>query len=100
MKYKTNIWRYKSKKPKAALIVFARERKTADEIVDVENTENLFILKPARFFFRRSCTIDVPPYELEALELETAKARLDRRREYFRQHPERRKWLANQCLKN
>lgn len=100
MRYKTNIWRYKSKRPKATLVVFARDKKTADEIVDIENTYNILLFKPTFFFHKRSCSVEIPPYELETNQLETVKARLDRRKRYMEQHPEQREWLANQCLKN
>ena len=85
--YDTYEWRYTAKRG-VKMIIYARDRKTANEIIEIENTENVYYYKPARFRFKEPTKVIVPPYELELHQLETAKKHFDHRRLYFDKHPE------------
>lgn len=92
--YHSYQWKYVDKKAKVVLIVFAREQKTADEIVAIVNTENVYYLKPARFFFRKPVMMKLPPYEVEQHQLEQAEKDLEYRRERLKMKPEYLGWIA------
>lgn len=96
MAYPSFRWKYVCKRPKLTFIIYAREQKTADEIIAVENVRNIHYLKPARFFFKKAVMVKVPPYELEQSQLSAAEARLKRREAYLKEHPEDEAWLAKQ----
>lgn len=91
--FKTFKWRYESRNPKVTFVVYARERKMAEEIIAVENTANIYTLKPTRFFFRSAVTVQQPPYELEQEQLKTVEKRLENRKRFFAEHPESLGWL-------
>ena len=94
MPYQIYRWRYKSKKPKAIMLVYARQQKTADEIIATENIDNIFFFKPTRFFFKKQCYTYEPPYDLEQQQLSVAEKRLEHRKNYFKDHPEDVDWIA------
>lgn len=85
--YDTYEWRYSAKRG-LTMVIYARNRKTADEIIEIENAENVYYFKPARFFFRKPTKVIVPPYDLELHQLETAQNHLQHRRKYFIEHPQ------------
>lgn len=88
MPYPSFQWKYVSKKPKLRFVVFAREQKTADEIIAIENTRNSYYLRPKRFGFKKAVMAIKPPYELEQHEIQAAEKRLKRRDAYYAEHPE------------
>ena len=79
MDYSIYRWRYKAKRG-VTMVIFARERKTADEIIAVENRKNIYFYRPARFFFRVLVATSIPPYELEQDQLHAAEKRLGYRK--------------------
>lgn len=93
-RYHSYQWKYVDRRAKVTLIVFAREQKTADKIVAIVNTENVYYLKPARFFFKKPVLLRVPPYEVEQHQLEQAEKELEHRKKKFAEHPEYRRWIA------
>ena len=93
MTYQLFQWKYISHKPDATMIIYAREQKTADEIIDIENIDNVFFFKKARFSFQKPYETNTPPYELEQHQLEVAEQRLEHRRRYFKEHPESLDWV-------
>ena len=93
-RFQTYRWKFVCRKPKTCFLIYAREQKTAEEIIAVENTENLYFLKLAKVFSKKAVKVKVPPFELEQHQLEAAEARLERRRAYLKEHPEHRAWLA------
>lgn len=92
--FKIFQWRYVSRKPRATFVVYAREQKTADEIIAIENTDNLYILKPAKVRFCTPTETEEQPYALEQRQLAVAERRLNNRRAYIKAHPVAKEWLA------
>lgn len=52
--------------------VFARTIETANEIVTIENTNNIFHWEPKKIGFIKKVISKMPPYELESIQLECA----------------------------
>ena len=86
MEYEIYRWRYKCKG--ACFIIYARKEETADAIIEVENTSNIFFLKPARLWRKKACLVSVPPYELELEQMKEAERGLAHRLEYIRTRQE------------
>ena len=64
--------------------VFARKIETANEIVTVENTNNIFQWKPKKIGFIKKVISKMPPYELESIQLECAENHLKHKIEYYK----------------
>ena len=62
--FEMNHYTYKAKK-ELAIVIDAREQKTADEIIDIVNKRTGKNYKPARFRFVKPFKTAIPPYNLE-----------------------------------
>lgn len=77
---------YKDKKTKARCCIYAREEKTAQEIIDIVNTDNpLFNFTKKKLFFKKPYTTTIPPYELEQEQLENARKQHAQRLKYLKE---------------
>lgn len=77
------IYKYKYKEiiGNANCYIYARSDETAQELIDIANSYSIWKFKPARFFFKRKCYINVPPYELEQKQFERQRAAAAKRAE-------------------
>lgn len=81
--YETYRYTYKEVMFKAKIVIYAREDKTAQELIDIANSHSFYKFVPVRFRFKKKCYIDVPPYELEQVQLERQQSALRRRMKIF-----------------
>lgn len=67
--------------------VYARKKETADEIVAIWNTdvEPNWTWLPKRIGFRKKFETNIPPYELEQGQIESAEEKLKYRREHSKE---------------
>ena len=64
---------YKDKKTKARCSIYAREEKTAQEIINIINSNNpFFYFVKKKLFFKKSFLTIIVPYELEQEQRENA----------------------------
>ena len=77
--YKMFSFIYKSKKT-LDIVIYARNKATADRIIEIENTNSDYFYKPKRFFGEKKIISKIPPYELEQEQLKEAERRLKFRR--------------------
>ena len=62
--------------------VYARTLKVANEIIDIENTNNtIFHWIPKKICFIKKVVSTIPPYELELMQLDCASKKLNKRKE-------------------
>ena len=62
--------------------VYARTLKVANEIMDIENTDNtIFHWIPKKIGFIKKVVSTIPPYELELMQLDCASKKLNNRKE-------------------
>lgn len=64
---------YKDKKTKMHCSIYAREEKTAQEIINIINSNNpFFYFVKKKLFFKKSFITTIAPYELEQEQIENA----------------------------
>ena len=64
---------YKDKKSKLRCSIYAREEKTAQEIINIINSDNpFFYFVKKKLFFKKSFLTTIAPYELEQEQIENA----------------------------
>lgn len=77
-------YRYFDKETKTGFCVYAREEKTAKEIIDIENDHNIYnFIKPKFRRFKRKYLSGTPPYELEQEQMDVALKRRENRFKYL-----------------
>jgi hypothetical protein len=77
---------YKDKKKKMRCSINAREEKTAQEIIDIINSNNpLFYFVKKKLFFKRPYITTIAPYELEQEQIENARKQHDHRIKYIKE---------------
>lgn len=80
-------FRYIDKATKQRFCVFAREQKTADEIISIVNEKNIYyFIKPKFRKFKFKVVSSKPPYEVEQEQFEIAEKQKQKRLEYFKTH--------------
>lgn len=82
--YEINIYIYKDKKCRLKHVIYARILTTAQEIIDIFNTETFVHWVPKRIGFVKKTYTKIPPYELELAQLDCAEKQLEYRRKHKR----------------
>ena len=78
--YEIYQFTYIDKSSRSKFVVYARTLKVANEIIDIENTDNtIFHWIPKKIGFIKKVVSKIPPYELEMQQLECADNRLTTR---------------------
>lgn len=72
-------YKYKNKKGKLKMIVYARTDDVAKQIIDINNTNSIFYWVPVVFGFKKPIKINIPPYELEQEQLNVSYKKLEYR---------------------
>lgn len=79
--YEIYQFTYIDKSSRSKFVVYARTLKVANEIIDIENTDNtVFQWIPKKIGFIKKVVSKIPPYELEQQQLECVCKRLDKRK--------------------
>lgn len=80
--YEIYEFTYIDKPSKSKFVVYARTLKVANEIIDIENTNNtIFHWIPKKIGFIKKVASKIPPYELELMQLDCASKKLNKRKE-------------------
>ena len=73
---------YIDRSSRCKFVVYARTLKVANEIIDIENTDNtIFHWVPKKIGFIKKVVSTIPPYELELTQLDCASKKLNKRKE-------------------
>lgn len=78
--YEIYQFTYIDKSSRCKFVVYARTLKVANEIIDIENTNNIFHWEPKKIGFIKKVASTIPPYELELMQLECASKKLNKRK--------------------
>lgn len=77
---------YIDKKTKARCCIYARDEKTAQEIINIVNSNNpLFNFVKKKLFFKKSYITTIAPYELEQEQIENARKQHDHRIKHLKE---------------
>lgn len=76
-------FRYIDKETRTGFCVYARDEETADKIITIENSCNVYHYVKPKFRFKKKYISEQPPYELEQEQIETAEKRRKKRYEYM-----------------
>lgn len=81
--YNILVFRFVDKKSRCRFEVYARTLETAQKIIDIENTNNdVFKWSKKKIGFIKKAVSNIPPYDLELQQIETASKRLKNRTDY------------------
>ena len=69
--FKINRYRYIDKDSGLSFVIYARHIDTAYKIVELVNNTYGYKLHKKRMFFVKQIYVDVPPYELEQMQLDS-----------------------------
>jgi hypothetical protein len=78
--FEINRYTYRLEGGGALLSIYARDKKTAEEIVSIVNTDTRFHWVPKRIGFCKKVFTSIPPYELEQQQIASAHKQLEYRR--------------------
>lgn len=78
--YEIYQFTYIDKSSKCKFVVYARTLKVANEIIDIENTNNCAYWIPKKLGFIKKMVSKIPPYELEQNQLDCAINKLEKRK--------------------
>lgn len=85
--FEINEYRYHLVGSNLTCVVWARKQETADKIIAISNTDTIpdLIWIPKRIGFCKKIRTDIPPYELEQEQIESAEKKLKYRREHSKE---------------
>ena len=79
--YEIYEFTYIDKPSRCKFVVYARTLKVANEIIDIENTDNtIFHWTSKKIGFIKKVVSTIPPYELELIQLDCASKKLNKRK--------------------
>ena len=80
--YEIYQFTYIDRSSRCKFVAYARTLKVANEIMDIENTDNtIFHWIPKKIGFIKKVVSTIPPYELELMQLDCASEKLNKRKE-------------------
>ena len=80
--YEIYEFTYIDRSSRCKFVVYTRTLKVANEIIDIENTDNtVFHWTPKKIGFIRKVVSTILPYELELMQLKCASKKLNKRKE-------------------
>lgn len=80
--YEIYEFTYIDRSSRCKFVVYARTLKVANEIIDIENTDNtIFHWTPKKIVFIKKVVSKIPSYELELMQLDCASKKLNKRKE-------------------
>ena len=79
--YEIYEFTYIDRSSRCKFVVYARTLKVANEIIDIENTNNtIFHWEPKKIGFIKKVASTIQPYELELMQLDCASKKLNKRK--------------------
>ncbi len=80
-------FKYRCKRTRLKFVVYARTEKTANEIINIVNQDNIIYFEKPKFRrFKKPCRCTMSPYEIEQEQFEVAEQQHQKRLEYFKKH--------------
>lgn len=80
-------FKYRCKKARLNFVVYARTEKTANEIINIVNQDNIIYFEKPKFRrFKKLVGCTMPPYDIEQEQFEVAEQQHQKRLEYFKTH--------------
>ena len=78
--YEIYEFKFKDKKKKEELLIYAKEEETALKILELYNLDNCFYFEKPRWGHKKIVRIEIEPSVLEEQQLDTAEQKLIERR--------------------
>ena len=69
--FKINRYRYVDTSSKVKFVIYARKLETAEQIAEAVNSLSVYKIRKKIFFFVKQIYTDIPPYELECMQLDS-----------------------------
>ena len=78
--YEVYEFKFKDKKKKEELLIYAKEEETALKILELYNLDNCFYFEKPRWGYQKIVRIEIEPSDLVEQQLDTAEQKLIERR--------------------